>query len=84
MAHNNRPRGARNTAPLWKKLTVIAATIAVPVGLVTVLHAGTWNYLAFIALVVVSAVAALWGTAKLIGVRLSVGNWDDAPPLGRR
>jgi hypothetical protein len=76
--------GRRNTAPLWKKLTVIAAAIAVPVVLVLLLHANTWNYLLFIALVVGSAALSLWLTAKLIGVRLSVGNWDDAPPLGRR
>ena len=77
-------QAARNTAPLWKKLTLVAAAIVVPVVLVTLLHASTWNYLLFIALVVVSAAAALWLTAKLIGVRLSLGNWDDAPPLGRR
>jgi len=84
MARSNRRPGPRNTAPAWKKLTLIAATIAVPVVLVTALHANTWNYLLFIGLVVVSAAVALWGTAKLIGVRLSLGNWDDAPPLGRR
>jgi hypothetical protein len=69
---------------MWKKLTLVAAAIVVPVVLVDLLHANTWNYLLFIALVVVSAAAALWLTAKLIGVRLSLGNWDDAPPLGRR
>jgi hypothetical protein len=76
--------GPRNTAPLWKKLTLIAAAIVVPVALVTLLHANTWNYLAFIALVVCSAAGALWVAAKLVGVRLSLGNWDDAPPFGRR
>jgi hypothetical protein len=83
MSPYRRP-GPRNTAPMWKKLTIIAAAIVVPVVLVTLLHANTWNYLLFIALVVVSAAAALWVTAKLIGVRLSLGNWDDAPPMGRR
>jgi hypothetical protein len=83
-ASRKRRPGPRNTAPMWKKLTLVAAAIAVPVILVNLLHASTWNYLLFIALVVVSAAAALWLTAKLIGVRLSLGNWDDAPPLGRR
>ena len=83
MSPYRRP-GPRNTAPMWKKLTIIAAAIVVPVLLVVTLHANTWNYALFIGLVVVSAAAALWVTAKLIGVRLSLGNWDDAPPLGRR
>jgi hypothetical protein len=76
--------GPRNTAPLWKKLTIIAAAIVVPVLLVTTFHASTWNWLLFIVLVIGSAALTLWLMAKLIGVRLSLGNWDDAPPLGRR
>jgi hypothetical protein len=83
MSPYRRP-GRRNTAPLWKKLTLIAAAVVVPILLVRLLHANTWNYLLLIVLVVVSAAAALWLTSKLIGVRLSLGNWDDAPPLGRR
>jgi hypothetical protein len=76
--------GPRNTAPAWKKLTLVAAAIFVPVALVLLLHANTWNWLLFIVLVVGSAALTLWVTSKLIGVRLSLGNWDDAPPLGRR
>jgi hypothetical protein len=83
MSPYRRP-GRRNTAPMWKKLTIVAAAIIVPVVLVTLLNASTWNYLLFIALVVASAAAAVWVTSKLIGVRLGLGNWDDAPPLGRR
>jgi len=80
----NRRPGPRNTAPAWKKLTVIAAAIVTPVVLVTLLNATRWNFVLFGLLVVGSAAAALWAAAKLVGVRLSLANWDDAPPLGRR
>lgn len=83
MSPYRRP-GPRNTAPAWKKLTLVVAAIFVPVALVLLLHASTWNWLAFIALVVGSAALTVWVVAKLIGIRLSLANWDDAPPLGRR
>jgi len=78
-----RQTGPRNTAPAWKKLTLIVAAIATPVVLVTLLHATKWNFFLFALLVVGSAAAALWVAAKVVGVRLSLANWDDAPPLGR-
>jgi membrane protein implicated in regulation of membrane protease activity len=76
---NHRARGLRNTAPMWKKLTLIAAAIAAPVVLVTLLNATKWSFVLFLLLVVGSAAAALWGTAKLVGVHLTLANWDDAP-----
>ncbi len=84
MARRNRRPGPRNTAPMWKKLSVIVAAIAAPVILVTVLNATKWNFALFALLVVGSAAAALWATSRLVGVRLTLANWDDAPPLGRR
>jgi hypothetical protein len=85
MARRTGPgRGVRNTAPMWKKLTLVVAAIATPVVLVTLLHANRWNFFLFLLVVVGSAAAALWLVSKLIGVRLSLANWDDAPPLGRR
>ena len=75
--------GPRNTAPLWKKLTVVLVAIATPVVLVTLLNATKWNFFLFALLVVGSAAVGLWVAAKLVGVRLSLANWDDAPPLGR-
>ena len=84
MARSTVPRrGGRNTAPMWKKLTLVVAAIATPVILVTLLHATKWNFFLFALLVVGSAAVALWVAAKLVGVRLSLANWDDAPPLGR-
>jgi hypothetical protein len=85
MARTTNPTGRpRNTAPMWKKLTLIAAAVAAPVVVVWLTHAREWNGLLFVVVVVGSAALALWLVAKLIGVRLSLGNWDDAPPLGRR
>ena len=84
MARSNRRPGPRNNAPWWKKLTLVAAAIATPVVLVTLLNATKWNFFLFALLVVGSAAAALWIASKLVGVRLTLANWDDAPPLGRR
>jgi hypothetical protein len=85
MAGRTAPRrGVRNTAPLWKKLTLIVAAVATPVVLVMVLNATKWNFFLFALLVVGSAAAALWLASKLVGVRLSLANWDDAPRGGRR
>lgn len=84
MARSSKRRpGPRNTAPMWKKMTLILATLAVPVILVTLLHATKWNFAFFALLVAGSAAAALWLTARLVGVRLSLANWDDAPRGGR-
>ena len=76
--------GPRNTAPLWKKFTVIVAAIVTPVILVRLLNATEWNFSMFALLVVGSAAVALWLAAKLVGLRLSLSNWDDAPRGGRR
>ncbi len=77
MARNTRNmRSPRNTAPMWKKAAIVlSAPIAVAV-MISVLHATTWGFFAFLALLVVVAVAAVWGTAKLLGVHLSLGSWD--------
>lgn len=70
------PRRARNTAPAWKKFTVVlSAPVAVVVAL-RMLDASNWSLLPFIALIVAVAAAAVWLTAKLLGVHLSLGSWD--------
>jgi hypothetical protein len=70
------PRGPRNTAPLWKKLTIVAVTVAAVALVVRGLHASSWNFFAFVALVLVVAAVALWGTSRLLGVHLSLRSWD--------
>lgn len=43
---------------------------------VRLLHPDTWNFALLLVLVAAVAAAAVWGTAKLLGVRLSLGSWD--------
>jgi hypothetical protein len=76
MARNNRIRLRRNTAPAWKKVAVVLSAPVAMVLVIELLHANTWNGLLFILVLVAVAVAAVWGTAKLLGVHLSLGSWD--------
>jgi hypothetical protein len=77
MARTTNPmRPRRNTAPMWKKLTMV---LSVPVALVlaiTLLHIDEWNVYLFIVAIIVIAAAVVWGMAKLLGVHLSLGSWD--------
>ena len=69
-------RPPRNTAPMWKKASVVlSAPIAVILS-TTLLHADDWGFVPYFLLVIGVAVAAVWGTAKLLGVRLSLRSWD--------
>jgi membrane protein YdbS with pleckstrin-like domain len=70
----SRPR--RNTAPLWKKLAVVFSAPVAIIIVVRLFHINEWNFLVFFASVIVVAVAAVWGVARLLGVRLSLGSWD--------
>jgi hypothetical protein len=70
------PRGPRNTAPLWKKLTIVVVTVAAVALVVRGLHASSWNFFAFAALVIVVAGVTLWGTSRVLGVHLSLRSWD--------
>ena len=76
MARSPKPRKTRNTAPAWKKLSVVlSAPVAVMI-VVRLLHANTWNFFLFFGLVIVVAAAAIWLVARLLGVHLSLGSWD--------
>jgi hypothetical protein len=84
MARNTSVRRARNTAPLWKKITLIVAAVAAPAVVVRFTSANTWNLFLFAAVVIGCAALAVWLAAKIVGVRLSLGSWDDAPRGGPR
>jgi hypothetical protein len=61
---------------MWKKAAVV---MSAPLGVVLVvsfLDASDWGFLPFTALVVAVAAGAVWLTAKLLGVRLSLRSWD--------
>ena len=81
MAPQTRRTGARaprrrNTAPMWKKLAVVLSAPVAVVIVVRLLHATTWNFLLFAVVVIAVAAVAVWGTARLLGVHLSLGSWD--------
>jgi hypothetical protein len=68
--------GRRNTAPAWKKAAVVLSAPAAVLAAISLLHANSWSFLPFVALVVAVAALAIWVVAKLLGVRLSLGSWD--------
>jgi hypothetical protein len=77
MARNqNRARTRLNTAPMWKKVTVVLAAPVAMLVVIRVLHANTWNVYLFLVVLIGVAVLAVWGMAKLLGVHLSLGSWD--------
>jgi len=66
----------RNTAPAWKKFAVVlSAPVAVTLA-ISLLDASSWSFLPFAVLIVAIAAAAVWLTARLLGVHLSLGSWD--------
>jgi hypothetical protein len=77
MARSKDPmRPRRNTAPMWKKLAVVLSAPISAMIVVRLLNATEWNFFLFLIVVVAAAVLAVWGTAKLLGVHLSLGSWD--------
>ena len=66
----------RNTAPMWKKLTIVLSGPIAVVIVVSLLNATRWNFLPFLALVVGVVVVVVWAVAKLLGVHLSLHSWD--------
>jgi len=73
---NTAPRRTRNTAPAWKKFAVVLSAPVAVVLAMSLLHASTWSFVPFVALIAVVATAAVWLMAKLLGVHLSLGSWD--------
>jgi len=70
------PRPRRNTAPAWKKFAVVLSAPVAVVGAISFLHASSWSFLPFVAVIVAVAAGAVWLTAKVLGVHLSLGSWD--------
>ena len=76
MARTPRPPGRHNSAPMWKKVAVVLSAPVAMLIVIQFLSTNTWNFFLFALVVLAVAVAAVWGTAKLLGVRLSRGSWD--------
>jgi len=71
-----RPRGARNTAPMWKKLSIVVSAVVVAWAVGFALGGNHANFLVLLVAVVVAVVADVWLVARLLGVHLSLHSWD--------
>jgi len=69
-----RPR--RNTAPLWKKLTIVLSAVVAVVLVVSVLNPDRMGFFTTLVVVLVVVAGVIWGMAKLLGVHLSLSSWD--------
>jgi antibiotic biosynthesis monooxygenase (ABM) superfamily enzyme len=69
-----RPR--RNTAPLWKKVTIVLSATIAAVLLMSVLDSAHVSFLVLLVAVLAVVAAVVWLMAKLLGVRLSLHSWD--------
>ncbi len=69
-----RPR--RNTAPMWKKLTIIISAVVVAALVMSALSSANSNFFVIVVVVLAAVAADVWVVAKLIGVHLSLSSWD--------
>jgi type IV secretory pathway VirB2 component (pilin) len=70
---NARPR---NTAPMWKKLSIVLSGPIAASVVISLLGALKWPFPAFLALVVVVVAGVVWLMSKLLNVHLSLRSWD--------
>jgi len=61
---------------MWKKIAVVLSAPVAAFIVVRILNATTWNFFLFLLVVVGAAAVAVWGTAKILGVHLSLSSWD--------
>lgn len=69
-----RPR--RNTAPLWKKATIVLTAVVAVVLVLDVLDANNMGFFTLVVVVLAVLAGVVWGMAKLLGVHLSLSSWD--------
>jgi anti-sigma-K factor RskA len=69
-----RPR--RNTAPLWKKLTIVLTAVAAVVLVLDVLNPNDIGFFPLVVVVLAVIAGVVWGMARLLGVHLSLSSWD--------
>lgn len=64
----------RNTAPMWKKLTIVISAVFAASAVMSFLRDASFP---LVIVAVLAAVAAVvWMVAKVLGVHLSLGSWD--------
>ena len=78
MPRNNRRRmrAPRNTAPMWKKLTIVLSTVVVLAVVLATLDASRLGFFALLGVVIVVVAGMVWLMSKLLGVHLSLRSWD--------
>jgi hypothetical protein len=67
----------RNSAPAWKKIAIVLAAPVAMILVIRLLNADEWPQIVFFPVLIAVAVAAVWLMAKALGVRLSLGSWDE-------
>lgn len=72
----NAARPPRNTAPMWKKVAVALSAPVAMILVISLLHVNEWNVFLFAVVLVAVAAGAVWGAARLLGVKLSLRSWD--------
>jgi len=71
------PRYRRNSAPAWKKIAIVLAAPVAMILIIQVFNADEWPQIVFFPVLIAVAVVAVWLMAKALGVRLSLGSWDE-------
>ncbi len=66
----------RNSAPAWKKITIVLSAPVAMILAIESLHINTWNPFLFIVALIVIVVGVVWAVSRLLGVHLSLGSWD--------
>lgn len=74
--YNRGPRPPRNTAPTWKKLSVVLSGPIVAALVLSTMDTGHMSSLVLVAITIVIVAVVVWLMAKLLGVRLSLHSWD--------
>jgi hypothetical protein len=66
----------RNSAPAWKKITIVLSAPVAMILAIELLHINTWSPFLFIVALIAIVIVVVWGVSKLLGVHLSLGSWD--------
>ena len=65
-----------NTAPMWKKATIVLSAAIAAALVVSVLNASHVSFWELLASVIVVAGGVVWGVSRLLGVHVGLRSWD--------
>jgi uncharacterized membrane protein YoaK (UPF0700 family) len=72
----SRQVGRRNSAAMWKKLTIVISAFLAGVIVVSLLRAANASFVVLVVAVLAVVAAVVWMVAKVLGVHLSLSSWD--------